>query len=207
MMRFRNFIVPLTEDRHYMALYSGRSGQGDEFDLPVAVTNFLNMVPPQVRPEVLTWIMTEGLRRAAVRRRRIAQDVSKYLSKKEGRPVTIPQDAVFSKTAYKQIPILGKLASEIEREWHDQDGEPKYIRVADRNSQQQKLINIAQINAHLANMGRQPLYFGGPDGLMEYLERGDWAQGQKHINSRFNKQGHDLSLPPGDDGSVPRHYD
>ena len=193
--RFRNFVgnMPIMlERRKYMALYSGR--YDDETPLPKSVNNFLNMVPTQFRSSVLKWIMTEGMRKASNARRFITDQYNKKYG------LNVGQDQIFSTRSYTDNPQLAKLKDQLERDWFDHDLEPRYIRVRGNSQEGVKLIDAYQINSHLEDMGLEPMYFGGPNGLMEIIEKGEWVTDQIHSDSRDDKQGHDLSLAPGDVG-------
>lgn len=193
--RFRNFVgnMPIMlERRKYMALYSGR--YDDETPLPKSVNNFLNMIPSQFRASVLKWIMTEGMRKASNARRFITDQYNKKYG------LNVGQDQIFSPRSHTDNPQLAKLKDQLERDWFDHDLEPRYIRVRGNAQEGVKLIDAYQINSHLEDMGLEPMYFGGPNGLMEKIETGEWATDQIHADSRDDKQGHDLSLAPGDVG-------
>jgi hypothetical protein len=193
--RFRSFIgaMPIMlERRKFMAQHSTR--YKDEMPLPQSVNNFLNMIPHQYRYSALKWIATEGLRKASLNRRLIAKKYSeKYAT-------DIGQDQIFSKMSYKNNPKLTALKNQIEQDWFDHDLEPRHIRVQGYAKEGIKMIDAYQINAHLEDMGLEPMYFGGENGLMEKIERGEWAVNQIHADSRDDKQGHDLSLAAGDNG-------
>ena len=190
--KFRNFVkeIPIVlENRKYMALHSTR--YDDEIKLPQSVNNFLNMVPKKYRTQVLRWIMTEGMRKASISRRHVANVYAKQYGLK------IDQDQLFSPASYERDPKLNQLKSQIEQDWFDQNMEPRYIPIGPHGT---KKIDAYRINAHLEDIGMEPMYFGGVNGLLQYVELGSWVNDQFHADSRDDKQGHDLSLPVGDMG-------
>lgn len=193
---FRTFVgrMPslLLERRRYMALHSSR--YDDDTPLPRSVNNFLNVIPPKYRTNVFKWIMTEGMRKAAIARRLLANRYAKQYG------IEIGQDQIFSPQSYARDPKLKQLSQQIEHDWFDQGLEPRYIHIRDNAENKMKVIDIYQINAHLEDMGLEPMHFGGSNGLIETLETGGWATDQFHANSRDDKQGHDMSLAQGDHG-------
>jgi len=189
--RFYKFVKNspiMLERRKYMALNSIR--HNDETELPRSVNNFLNMVPPEHRTIVLKWIITKGMRQASVARRFVTQKYSKQYG------LDIGQDQLFSQRSYENDPKLDALKNQIEQDWFDQDMEPRYIDIRGHA----RRIDAYQINAHLEEMGLEPMYFGGSNGLLEKIEQGEWVTDDLHNDSRDDKQGHDLSLADGDHG-------
>jgi len=205
-MEFRKFFKSgkhffrglLSERRHYMR-YS--SIPNDTFPIPMPVMNVLNMISPSLHGRVLAWIFTEGLRQTLVKRREFAKYVSAYLSKQSGQPVDVPQDGVFSEAALEQIPGLANIIDELEKEWLVRY-EPRTITLPGRsgNAAQIVAIDLRDINALLLRQGKTPLYFGGRNGLIEYIEQGNWREHPIHKNPEFGKQGINLSLDEGSDG-------
>ena len=190
----------MLERRKYMAQHATR--HADETPLPQYVNSFLNMIPHQYRSSALSWIMGQGMREASKNRRAFA----KAYSKKHG--FEIGQHEIFSKMAYAQNPKLGALQDQIEQDWFDHDLEPRWVRVQGNSEKNEKKIDAYQINAHLEAEGREPMYYGGVNGLSAYMERGPWIVDpgrdpddyKVHADSPYDQQGHDLSLAQGDHG-------
>ena len=173
-------------------MYKSRiAGPGTTFVLPQSVDNVLNAVQPGMRLHVLKWIMNDGLSLALVHRKNLAKEVSaKY-------GFDIRQDAIFSNVAHQQIDELGKRANEIEQLWFKSGYEPEEIPIYERSNDADKsaYLNLQDINSSLMKFGMQPFHFGGKDGFIEYMERGEWNKSPyRKRNAEFNKQGHDLSL-------------
>lgn len=196
-MDFRYFV--LSEDRHFML----GATHNTPFALPQPVLNVLNSVDAKDRHAVLKWIMSEGLRKSLLARKNLADQL-------KAKGYNLGQDGVFSPTAYQKLDINPELQDKINQVWHSTpDAEPTFIPVADtgklgKDRQSRNGYNLADINAHLVSLGQEPLHFGGTNGLIEYIEDGKWRTGDyKHKdinkNSRYGKQGHDLSLPPDSD--------
>lgn len=57
-------------------------------------------------------------------------------------------------------------------------------------------LSLREINKGLEKLGLKPLLFGGQDGLLEYIEKGDWVKKDFHTNPLFGKQGFDVSINP-----------
>ena len=185
----KNMTTMLSERREYMP--RGSSIANRKRPLPESVNNFLNMIHHQYRGKVLNWIATEGLRQLAKSRRKFCQ----LLQKQYG--INIDQDELFSPMAYYSNPELRKLKDQIEQDWFDNGFEPRYIPIGGGS----RFIDIAQINAHLANDGLEPLYFGGIEGLGEHYEQAkNWHSGFTHRDSLHDKQGDDLRLAKGHSG-------
>ncbi|MDF2422405.1 MAG: hypothetical protein OPY06_05290, partial [Nitrosopumilus sp.] len=208
-MKFRKFfkdkdslnVSILSEKRHYM---KHSVIPGDTFPVPVSVMNVLNMISPHLHGQVFAWILGEGLRRASVNRRNFAKSVSKWLSEQYGKEINIPQEALFSRQAQEQIPELGQNIDKIETAWI-RIHEPNSIdfpRSGSGNVRMMTSVPLAQINALLIRQGKTPLYFGGQDGLIEYIEGGSWRDhpiGDPEI-THYGKDGISLALDPGNDG-------
>ena len=204
-MKFRQFCEKkkdLSESRHYMRHSVER---GVQFPIPQPVMNALNLVPSGLHARMLHWIFTEGLRTALVQRRKVAKDVSKILSKKMGQEIEVPQDGLFAEEALKEIPGLAELIDGLEKNWMSIH-EPDVIQLAGSESGANKVtrISLKEINSILIEKGLTPLYFGGRNGLIEYIEKGDWkiARGDipTHANPVFEKHGINLALDDGYNG-------
>ena len=190
----------MLERRKYMAQYTTR--HADEVPLPQYVNSFLNMIPKQYRSSALSWITGQGMVEASKNRMAFA----KAYSKKYG--FEIGQHEIFSKMAYARNPKLGALQDQIEQDWFDHDLEPRWVRVQGNSEKNEKKIDAYQINAHLEAEGREPMYYGGVNGLSAYYERGPWVVDPDrdpddykiHADSAYDQQGHDLSLAQGDHG-------
>lgn len=192
--RFYRFVTKdkLEENRKYMAAWSTRAN--DNTKLPMSVNNFLNMVPSKNRHQVLSWILSEGKRKASIARRFMTDEYNKKYN------LGITQAELFSPRAYKRNANLGKLKDQIERDWFDHEFEPRYIPITSYSKDGIKRIDAYQINAHLEDMGLEPMYYGGPNGLLKHIEEGSWAIDQFNADSLDDAQGHDLALNPGDSG-------
>lgn len=196
----KNFKQFLTEDADLMLLIEMAAHStlvNGHMPLPVAVNNVLNLfashtsAEPVVQAQILKWIFTKGLRHAALKRYELAQALSKKLG------MEIPQSAVFSDQARKEIPELQQF--NIDQLWNRIGGEPDDIPIlgASASDSEMDQVSLSDINAALIQNGQDPLYFGGSDGLMEYIEGGVWNQrGPFHQNPDFGKNGHDLALHP-----------
>ncbi len=120
--RFRHFIGnSVFEDRSYMATHSALYDA--QPTLPRSVNNFLNMIPHDYQNSVLNWIMSEGLRQAAIARREFAKQL------KDQKGIDIHQDQLFSPLSYESNPSLGAIKDKIEQSWFDHQFEPRYIKI------------------------------------------------------------------------------
>ena len=87
LLKFRSFfkLIPMKlenlkpqiqlENRQYMADYSVR--QNDETHMPRSLLNVLNMIPHNYRSIAYQWLMTEGMRQAAIARREFVKKYNK----------------------------------------------------------------------------------------------------------------------------------
>ena len=195
--KFRSFVGPISlklESRKFMADYSMR--RQDETPMPRSLINVLNMVPKELQGQVYRWLMTEGMRKAAVARRDF---VNKYNNKLG---TNFSQTDIFSPHAAEANPELAKLKDQIAKDWFDHGFEPRYIPVGDRRKEGEgvRAIDLYQINAHLEDMGKEPFHYGGDHGILQYLNQGSWAKDQFNADSKYDAQGHDTQLNPSDTG-------
>ena len=204
--RFRNFIgrMPIrrimAEHRAFMPAHSTKFGVRAK--QPASINNFLNMIEPNKRHTVLTWLKTEGIRQASVARQFFTREVNQML-KEKGVNISLKQNDIFSPIFWEQHPELSGLKDQIEKDWFDRELEPRFIPIGKQDPNNPKGIDIYKINAHLAHNGQEPMTFGGLTGLLSKEESGeDWDhdEDQFHTNSDNDQQGHDLSLAPGDVG-------
>jgi hypothetical protein len=193
--RFRSFVgnfPRIVLERKYMPRYSGHYSQPTEF--PISVNNFLNMVPEIYRHKVFMWICNRGMLEASRNRRLLCN----HYNKKYG--THFSQEDMFSPMAYSKNPTLEKIKNQIEHDWFDHDLEPRYIQIRGDAQSGVRVIDARQINAHLEEMGEEPMYFGGTNGLLQYIQQGKWAPEEMHIDSPNDEQGHDVAIPDGSSG-------
>ena len=183
----------LTERRHFM-----RHSVESNINLPVpqSVLNVLNTVKDHLQPRMMHWIFTEGVRLAVVRRRNLAKKASQELG------VEVPQDGLFAEKAMEEIPGLAEYIEENEPKWMVNQ-EPDIIQLPGKENGAKTVsrVSLKNINAILIRQGMTPLYFGGRNGLVEYIEKGDWKKGvPRHKNPYFEKHGINLSIDDDSNG-------
>lgn len=166
-------------------------GNSQQWKLSEPAMWLLSMVKNQGNQKgALQWLINQGLHDAAIGRRHLADMASK--APEVGRPVE--DHEIFSKAAHDADPKLKAYYDKVLlRKW-EQEYEPKIIPVGSK-----KGIDVNQINQYLTSVGLPAFKFGGYDGLIEWLEDGDWADkysdDSMFKNSWDNRKGLDLSNP------------
>lgn len=200
MFKFREFFTTEAEEQDknfWLEMALGATlGRETITKLPASVYNVLNVLPEDEQSHVLRWIVTEGLRQALVNRKIFANAVSQYLTKQSGRSIEIPQNAIFSPVALQHIPELAAIYDKVEQDWFNKGFEPKDIVLGDEHTR----VSLQAINDAIPE-GREKLTFGGQNGLINYIETGEWLpQNERYAPPRDgnpwsrSQRGHDLSL-------------
>ena len=150
------------------------------------------------KAKFLEWAHTEGLRQALLGRRKIADIASKELG------TEVPQWAVFapSNVRKKIIGVDGTSYDEIYPQIKDlyfKKYEPKIVDIS--TTGKPIYIPLEEINHFISNhsQNHDSFHFGGENGLIEYLEEGNWKK-DKHWETEHGRHGFDLTLPEGTTG-------
>lgn len=189
----------------------GYKSKGLQMPLPQAIADLLSVVPSEGKKSnyknALEWIFSKGLYFAAKKRHELAKQASDMEINDNGRRITLKQKLgrpvydheVYSPQAWAQIPELKKLFDQTYAA-KPAEYEPQQFLLPSTGDKVLR-INMSQVNELLRKMGKQPFQFGGPNGLIEYMENGSWAQPRSaqgpipHQGPHHNRHGFDLSKP------------
>lgn len=72
--------------------------------------------------------------------------------------------------------------------------EPQYMEIPNRRAKGNKYIEIQEVNAELAKKGIEPFKYGGVDGYLQYVEKGDWQEESQKRNYQDPNQQHGPDL-------------
>ncbi len=171
------------------------------------------------RARVLSWVQTEGLMAASINRDKLLQDVKKELANKaikgsvaEARNI-IPHLAprmngteltvhdLFSKTAWKRLFEKGVDLYSVRINgmgilgYYRSTYEPRSINVPDTSTGKMIIYDLVKLNELLSRNGQIPFHFGGFDGYIQFVEKGDYLEDhEKRAVISPNKQyGFDVS--------------
>lgn len=162
--------------------------------LPPAATWVISFMPDDYsQKHALAWMMNKGLYEAAEKRHLLAQEASKALGRQ------VYDHEVFSPKAHTADPALGKLwETQLKKKWEAY--EPKEIRFSTRDGD--RTINIEALNKFIEGQGLPRFTFGGPNGLVEWLEDGAGKWANKYTagspisgGEHHDRSGLDLSNP------------
>lgn len=194
-MSFKSFFDKLNHDSVFDYVFEAREDVLFNVGIPTpqSVINLLNVIgavvnsePDQilnVKAQALEWIYKEGARKACINRKKFAEQRG------------IPQQAVFSVEAHQE---LGLNTQQIEQEWFQGNNEPDTIVVEVKG--ERHFYSIANINQVLKGMDLSLFHFGGQDGLIEYLEIGNWNTKERRQLVKWGRHGVDMTMPKGSNG-------
>lgn len=200
--------------------YLNASNKIDEMAMGTKLRSHIPAVPPMVRNllvhvrgvgdtggereqhEILHWIFKQGLNQALVGRRRITADANRELEGM-GKQPAITEDKFFDKDLWPNMAKrCGMEAAEFgafmtkKYQEYEEKYEPKEVLYGSHN-----VINLVALRGYLQKQGLQPFSFGGPNGLIEYLEndKKGWAPQivaqDPHGHEDRPRHGIDLSGP------------
>jgi hypothetical protein len=191
--------------------------------IPQSVLNVINLLTTQLRQEdneaaaydealfikahALEWIFKDGLRQACLHRREFASKMTEAL-RGAGIDHEVQQDEVFSLKAREVYPELNEIPmEEIWKYWIEGGNEPQVIPIPMyRRAERRNFMtpSIEAINAHIKG---EKFYYGGPHGLIEYMETGQdhstgryWKKEKRKLGARLGRHGLDLTIPDGSNG-------
>lgn len=171
--RFRNFIVKCeralgTPSWLEMAM---NHAIVDEMPISQTIANVLSVIPggPAAQKAALKYIYNDGLYQASQGRHELAQIASERLGRH------VDDWEVFSPERHQEDPALGELYKKELEPLYFQNYEPKTIPITPKQH-----VFLDQLNKVLEKHGLKPFHFGGPSGVIEYMENGKWNRRMTH---------------------------
>ena len=220
---FKNFIQNETDKFSLFVEEEGMSTTKMLFPITQPLANLLSLIPSNtLKADALNWIVTEGLMEASKGRENLLELVRKRLAGKTPKSNFLPKNTIntlqvaemarevmhksdeivksqdlFSREAWERIPELEKIIIQGKSipDYYKKTYEPKLMYLESEQSKSgQIVIDLQELNKNLESHGLKPFEYGGFDGYIQRVEKGDYLPDSKKRSafSANNQQGLDL---------------
>ena len=219
-MNFSNFVE--MKKGNLLEMAQGRSAS--ELKLPITqpMANMISLIPGvAARARALNWFLSEGLLEASIGREKLLKMVNTVIDQRttpipmkrneaqeilnvHGEDPIDPTDVdefqsndLFSPEAFQRNPNLNsiKISGMNIDEYYEKYFEPKFMPIEPSPGVYVK-VDLDAMRQVLIKNGLEPFYYGGKNGYLQYIEKGDYLPKHEKRSMYSHNGQHDYDMRP-----------